>query len=961
MAQQVPDVRVRLSAEGVDEVVRAFQQVSAAAKKSGKDASVGMNVLKDALEGIKSILPAISVGAAVVGLSVLVKGALDTADAIGKLSLKTGISTENLSALRLAATVTDTSFESLSKGLEKFDKTMAELDQGSTTAGAAVRRLFGSTQALNGLNTDQRLEKVIGAIAKMGDGYLKTKAAQDFFGKSGAELIPLIDSLGDGGFEKLRQKAEEFGLALDDKTTAAATRAKEAMKLLQLEVQGAATQFVSGLAPAAEKALGALEEATTGDATNGFRQLGEYVGTVAKGIIYAFELVGKSVGTSIAIVLEILRGGLDVIENKFSEIKTSFLGVGAALKQAVTGDFAGAKATYLATNAALAAADKRDEQQAKDHLQRIKELFSQLVTDPQTDFNKLFNTPEKASEPKKTGGSGGDQDAAAAKARLALLQARLDNELALFKAHEAQLEQQNEEAYKQGRESIAAYFDQRRSIIEAESDKEIATLQAKRALVAQTPTDNQAEAIKQREDLEKLDAQIAEARVKRSTDLAAVEAERNAAQFALKQKELDIEKQIQTAQGNTYTAALAAIQKQAQELLRQGIDPAIVQKLTDVLTDEETFKDTQRQANLAQGQLSLDQGQLTNQVDAGKLFPSQAAELYRQKLIALLPTLQDYATALTKSAVSPEEVQAAAQYQQKIDALGISVDQAAQQMAALKHGIEQGVQSSLEQFLDSGIDKAKSFGDAMRTAALSVVDSLRKIVSQMLATIATQKLLSAVGGLIGGSGSDTGQQVSVAAATGVAQATPLVAAGSVLTAAGSSLTVAGGTLGGAAGGMLTGATAVGIAASQLQAAADTMLVANGGGSLFGFAEGGLVAAPGTGTSDSGIARVSRGEFIVRQAAVSQPGVLPLLASINRGMGSPVLRGRDLPRFASGGLVTAHDIMQRSSGGRSEVYLGIEEGVFVKRVTGILKGRSGQEITIQNMAKNQKRASRALGG
>ena len=77
----------------------------------------------------------------------------------------------------------------------------------------------------------------------------------------------------------------------------------------------------------------------------------------------------------------------------------------------------------------------------------------------------------------------------------------------------------------------------------------------------------------------------------------------------------------------------------------------------------------------------------------------------------------------------------------------------------------------------------------------------------------------------------------------------------------------------------------------------------GSGALFGlgagmkFASGGLISGPGTGTSDSILARVSNREFIVRADVVSQPGVLPMLEDLNSGRGMS-----RLSRFASGGLV-----------------------------------------------------------
>jgi hypothetical protein len=70
----------------------------------------------------------------------------------------------------------------------------------------------------------------------------------------------------------------------------------------------------------------------------------------------------------------------------------------------------------------------------------------------------------------------------------------------------------------------------------------------------------------------------------------------------------------------------------------------------------------------------------------------------------------------------------------------------------------------------------------------------------------------------------------------------------------------------------------------------------------GRAQGGLLGGRGTGTSDSNLAWVSRGEYITPARAVRQPGVLAFLEALRRSGGnlSRVLDG--MGRFALGGLV-----------------------------------------------------------
>jgi uncharacterized phage infection (PIP) family protein YhgE len=70
----------------------------------------------------------------------------------------------------------------------------------------------------------------------------------------------------------------------------------------------------------------------------------------------------------------------------------------------------------------------------------------------------------------------------------------------------------------------------------------------------------------------------------------------------------------------------------------------------------------------------------------------------------------------------------------------------------------------------------------------------------------------------------------------------------------------------------------------------------------GNAAGGLIRGPGTGTSDSVLARLSNGEFVMRAAAVQHWGT-SFMQALN-GMSAPLMPRRGRAHFADGGLVTA---------------------------------------------------------
>jgi hypothetical protein len=130
------------------------------------------------------------------------------------------------------------------------------------------------------------------------------------------------------------------------------------------------------------------------------------------------------------------------------------------------------------------------------------------------------------------------------------------------------------------------------------------------------------------------------------------------------------------------------------------------------------------------------------------------------------------------------------------------------------------------------------------------------------------------------------------------------------------------------------------------------------------AGGGLISGPGTGTSDSIPALLSAGEYVVRAAAVRQPGVLPLLEQVNREarpapyqVHFPDWGNWQLRRFAEGGLV-----LGARTGQPRDVAVNGEITVRATPGTEVLDIRTprGQRVQIQNLALHRRAALRALG-
>src|SRR6478672_6877746 len=91
-----------------------------------------------------------------------------------------------------------------------------------------------------------------------------------------------------------------------------------------------------------------------------------------------------------------------------------------------------------------------------------------------------------------------------------------------------------------------------------------------------------------------------------------------------------------------------------------------------------------------------------------------------------------------------------------------------------------------------------------------------------------------------------------------------------------------------------------------------------GGGIGHAAGGGLIGGRGTGTSDSNLAWVSRGEHIMPARAVAQPGVLALLEALRRSGGDLSWVLGQIGRFAMGGPVGLPALASAGLGGMNHV-------------------------------------------
>ena len=203
---------------------------------------------------------AVGVASAVVGsgLALMVRNAIDTADAMGKLSQKVGITTEKLSELKLAAELGDLGGEGFEKGLREFNRSLVEAqDEGSKTA-----EVFKALGVDVKQGPEVALRQFAEAMSKLDDGQLKTAASMEILKKSGSDWIPTLNA-GAKGFDDAAQKARGLGLVISGDFAKNAEAFNDNLKLMGKSVDALAISIAGPLVQGLSTLIGNLAEAAT--------------------------------------------------------------------------------------------------------------------------------------------------------------------------------------------------------------------------------------------------------------------------------------------------------------------------------------------------------------------------------------------------------------------------------------------------------------------------------------------------------------------------------------------------------------------------------------------------------------------------------------------------------------------------------------------------------------------------
>ena len=269
----------------------------------GLDSAQFQNGMKGARKGLddfgkKAAVAAAAVAAAATAMAaafaVGIRKTIDAADEMGKTAQKFGLAVDELSRLKHAADLSGVSLQTLGTGLQRLSRNMLDAEIGLKAPQRAFDALQISIKNADGTlkSSADIMSEVADRFSRMEDGAAKTGIAMMLFGRSGAEMIPMLNQ-GSAGLKAMTDEADALGIVIDQKTSKAAENFNDNLTRLMRVKDGIYTKVAADLLPALETLSKRFLELVKN---------GDLVKTVSEKITSAVKFLAHEIGRTSIIV-----------------------------------------------------------------------------------------------------------------------------------------------------------------------------------------------------------------------------------------------------------------------------------------------------------------------------------------------------------------------------------------------------------------------------------------------------------------------------------------------------------------------------------------------------------------------------------------------------------------------------------------------------------------------------------
>ncbi len=250
-------VKAGVEITGKDKSVSAFSSLSkslSTAENKFKRLKIQLSGIGGGLKltgGILAGAGAAIGGAVAIATTAMIRATNATAnyaDEVGKFGRQTGFSVEKIQELDFVAKRNGISLEGTRKGIVKFSKVLGDI-KNLKTRSQLERIDKGLAKQLKGTkNASEAFDVFLKAVSKTNDPVKRSALAFAVFGKSGQQMLRLLDG-GPETFERLREEARKYGI-LTEEDIKKAEAYKDAQENLQTALGGLRNSLTVGIMPA---------------------------------------------------------------------------------------------------------------------------------------------------------------------------------------------------------------------------------------------------------------------------------------------------------------------------------------------------------------------------------------------------------------------------------------------------------------------------------------------------------------------------------------------------------------------------------------------------------------------------------------------------------------------------------------------------------------------------------------
>ncbi len=183
-----------------------------------------------------------------------VKAAGEHAEAIEMVSQKTGIARQTIQQWSVILAENNLTTDHLTTSMKGLSKMMVDAADPSSAAANTFEEL-----GITGKSTDAVILQIADRFKEMPDGAEKARLAVELFGKSGLDMIPILNK-GSEGFRESMEASKRFGAVLSDSTLRVLSDADDAFDRLGVATKSVSYQFAGLMAPAVASVTNSLSE-----------------------------------------------------------------------------------------------------------------------------------------------------------------------------------------------------------------------------------------------------------------------------------------------------------------------------------------------------------------------------------------------------------------------------------------------------------------------------------------------------------------------------------------------------------------------------------------------------------------------------------------------------------------------------------------------------------------------------